>query len=375
MHPHFGTDHRSYHARMQCSNCHHQIEDPEALFCAQCGQSLCIEGHCCCCGKRLQPNANFCDRCGAPVAVEPTTPSMPIMESLKVISPPATPFRGGVQAEVRHHVEQAQAKRTVERKIQREKAHQAARLLKYGLRENDWISIAGGSFLMGSPAGEKNRFENERQHEVEVKQFEILKTPVTFAMFDIYCKAIQSSFPGDETWGRGNRPVINVSYWSALEYCQWLGEKIDAPIRLPTEAEWEYACRAGTDTPFWTGQSISPDQANFDGNYTYGGSEKGLSRGQTTPVDQFPANPWGLHDMHGNVWEWCASIYDETYSGLELQDAGFDYEDHRERVVRGGSWHNVPSGLRSASRNKLRPDYHYLRVGFRIVREVTTNGV
>lgn len=354
---------------MQCSNCQHQIEDPEALFCTQCGQSLCIEGHCCYCGKRFQPKANFCDRCGAAVTPQLPLSAVPETETARPHLRPITPLRGVIEAEVRHHVEQAQVKRTIERTIQREKAHQA-RLLKYGLSENDWVSIAGGSFLMGSPPDEKNRFENERQHEVQVKRFEMLKTPVTFAMFDTYCEAVRRPLPGDETWGREKRPVINVSYWSALEYCQWLSEKLQANIRLPTEAEWEYACRAGTTTPFWTGERISPEQANFDGNYTYGGSEKGASRGQTTPVDQFPANPWGLHDMHGNVWEWCASIYDEHYTGLEQQDAGYDLDDDRERVVRGGSWHNVPSGLRSASRNKLRPDYHYLRVGFRIVREV-----
>lgn len=354
---------------MQCTNCHHQIEDPEALFCSRCGHSLCIEGHCCCCGKRLHQNANFCDRCGSPAVPHPSVPGSPATALSQKTARQVSPLRGMIETEVRHHVEQAQVQRGLERQIAKEKANKA-RLLKYGLSEDDWISIAGGSFLMGSPLDEKDRFTNEHQHEVPVKPFEMLKTPVTFEMFDIYCDAVRRNRPRDEKWGRGRRPVINISYWSAIGYCEWLSEKTDTPIRLPTEAEWEYACRAGTDTPFWTGNRISPEQANFDGNYTYGGSEKGASRGQTTAVDSFAANPWGLHDMHGNVWEWCASVYDEAYSGLELLDAGYNADDPRERVVRGGSWHNVPGGLRSASRNKLRPSYHYLRVGFRLVRNV-----
>jgi len=197
----------------------------------------------------------------------------------------------------------------------------------------------------------------------------MLKPPVTFDMYDIFCDDVRQAQPVDEGWGRGNRPVINITYWGAMEYCHWLSKRTGANIRLPTEAEWEFACRAGTTTPFWTGETISTEQANFDGGYTYNGGEKGVKLGKTTPVDTFAPNPWGLHDMHGNVWEWCASIFDEEYNGLELEDAGYS-DDLGTRVVRGGSWHNVPGGLRSASRNKLRPSYHYLRVGFRVVREI-----
>ncbi len=222
---------------------------------------------------------------------------------------------------------------------------------------------------MGSPGDEKDRFDNERQHSVEIAPFEILKVPVTFEMFDQFCHDMKHIRPGDESWGRENRPVINITYWSAMEYCFWLSERTADTIRLATEAEWEYACRGGTNTPFWTGETITTEQANFDGNFTYGGSSKGICRGKTTPVDTFAPNPWGLYDMHGNVWEWCASVYDEEYSGLEQENAGYDQTDLRQRIVRGGSWYNVPSGIRSASRNKLSPNFHYLRVGFRIVRE------
>ncbi len=340
---------------MQCTNCNHQPEDPEALFCSQCGNPIYREGHCSGCGKLLIKNANFCDRCGTPVNAKQAGYD----KTLKNI----------IDKEVKFHVAQAQKETQTEHGIQTEQSRQAE-MLKYGIKESDWVVISAGDFMMGSPESELDRFSNESQHMVKVDQFEILKTPVTFEMFDIFCDEVRHSKPPDETWGRDSHPVINVSYWSAMEYCYWLSKRCGSKIRLPTEAEWEFACRAGTTTPFWTGETITTEQANFDGNYTYAGSSKGVALGKTTPVDSYPANPWGLHDMHGNVWEWCASVFEEAYTGLETEDAGDDQDELRERVVRGGSWHNVPGQLRSASRNKLRPNYHYLRVGFRIVREM-----
>ncbi len=364
----------------ECFHCDSKIEDPDALFCAQCGKALFRDGCCRICGKLLQKHANFCDRCGAPAKSTASDIS-------RFHYPPHLPSHGDqtsdehpefereeqfkrlIDNEVQRRVAEAQVDRTAERSIQKEKARQAE-LLKYGIRESDWIVVCDGSFLMGSPTDEKDRFINESQHEVQVGRFEMLKTPVTFDMYDTFCTELRQMNPGDETWGRGNRPVINITYWDALEYCHWLSKRTQSNIRLPTEAEWEFACRAGTTTPFSTGSSISTSQANYDGNFTYDGSAKGTSVGKTTPVDTYPPNPWGLHDMHGNVWEWCASAYDEAYSGDETENAGINPDDLRERIVRGGSWHNVPGGLRSASRNKLMPTYHYLRVGFRVVREI-----
>ncbi len=218
----FRIDHRSSCWPMQCTNCHHQIEDPEALFCAQCGQSLCREGHCCCCGKRLPRKANFCDRCGAPVTANPPLPNVPVAPLFKETLRQVTPLKGIIQAEVRHHVEQAQVKRSIERAIQREKAHQAM-LLKYGLCESDWIGITGGTFIMGSPPYEKDRFENEHQHEVHIGRFEMLKTPVTFAMFDIFCDEVRRNRPRDENWGRGNRRssmLLTGRPWTTATGCQ-----------------------------------------------------------------------------------------------------------------------------------------------------------
>lgn len=361
---------------MQCNYCEHLIEDPNALYCAQCGQALCRARCCCFCGKPFQDNANYCDRCGMPVGAtppdpehrldhqEPPTSTEDETQRLINLATSAERFKAVVADQVRRSIAESQGSGSLPLETERLPVKS-----RFGIQESDWVTITGGHYLMGSPDQERDRFDNERRHEVEVASFEILKTPVTFAMFDIFCNDTKHSRPADEAWGRGNRPVINITYWSAMEYCFWLSEHTASNVRLATEAEWEYACRAGTETPFWTGQTITTDQANFDGNYTYGGSEKGVARGQTTPVDMFKPNPWGLHDMHGNIWEWCASIYDEAYTGLERGNAGYDQTDLRERVVRGGSWYNVPGGIRSASRNKLTPNFHYFKVGFRIVRE------
>jgi formylglycine-generating enzyme required for sulfatase activity len=358
---------------MQCTNCNHQVEDIEALYCAQCGVALSSEGRCRTCGKKLHPNANFCDRCGTPVETLAVA-SVPEVAEPSPMAPsgdaandaePKSEIKQVIEEEVKRRVAEARAEQAI-----LEEKNRQSKLTKYGFKERDWVVISGGRYIMGSPEDEVNRFDNERQHEVQIARFELMKTPVTFEMFDLFCDETKHPRAVDEGWGREDRPVINVTYWSAVEYCIWLSKRIKRTVRLPTEAEWEFACRAGTTTPFWTGETISTEQANFDGRYSYGGSAKGSSRGQTTPVKMFAPNPWGLRDMHGNVWEWCGSIYDENYEGLELEDAGRNQGDLRERIVRGGSWYNVPSGIRSAIRNKLAPNYHYLRVGFRVAREM-----
>lgn len=317
---------------MQCPQCQQPIHDKEAVFCSHCGARL----HHASTSNRYEEssplNTNFCAYCGAPANY------IEIQAFWKAA----------------HHLDT------------REKFHQN-RWEKLGLAEHDWVEISGGEFLMGSPSSEAGRFEHEIQHPVSVKRLFMLRTPVTFAMYDHYCDELKLTKPSDEGWGRDDRPVINITYWEAVEYCVWLRQQTGWPVRLPTEAEWEYACRAGTKTPFSTGETITPDQANFDGHCTYQGSPKGHRLGRTSPVYQFPPNPWGLYDLHGNVWEWCASVYDPNYTGKEQQDACHLRENLNERVVRGGSWYNVPGSLRSASRNKMGPNYHYLRIGFRIV--------
>ena len=384
---------------MHCSQCDHRIDEPDALFCTQCGQRLATEERCHCCGKQLQGSDKFCSRCGA--STNQTTVTnfwrpLYCQGSGSAILPGDRHFLchrcGKTFLEKFRHQEQAccldcaaqqqivpsdtaeasQPQHSPTTNIfypEQKDDYYRIRLQKLGIAEQDWAEIPAGEFAMGSPQSEINRFDNEHQHEASVDSFYLLKTPVTFKMYDIYCDELKIPRPADEGWGRDLHPVINITYWQAIDYCIWLQKKSGWNIRLPTEAEWEYACRAGTTTPFWTGETITSDQANFDGNFTYGGSERGIRRGSTTPVDEFTPNPWGLHDMHGNVWEWCGSLFDEAYTGLEQQDAGSDRDNLLERVVRGGSWYNVPGGLRSASRNKMGPNYHYLRIGFRILRE------
>ena len=156
----------------------------------------------------------------------------------------------------------------------------------------------------------------------------------------------------------------------------WVSEQTSWSCRLPTEAEWEYACRAGTTTAFWTGKHITREQANFidlGGLYLNDDGKIGLvsnNPGRTTPVDLFPPNPWGLRDMHGNVWEWCTSRYDKGYSGLEQHD-WWPVNDENPRVLRGGSWKTTFSELRSAQRFRDAPGNGDDDRGFRLIRRTT----
>ena len=174
---------------------------------------------------------------------------------------------------------------------------------------------------MGSPANEPERSDDETQHRVTLtKGFYLGVHQVTQAQWQAVMGNNPSHFKGDS-----NLPVENVSWDDCVAFCEALGKKDGKTYRLPTEAEWEYACRAGTTTPFHFGDTISVNQANYDGNYTYGNGKKGVYRQKTTPVGSFPANAWGLFDMHGNVWEWCADWYG-PYPEEELKDPqGFDW--------------------------------------------------
>ena len=231
------------------------------------------------------------------------------------------------------------------------------------------VIIPAGRFLMGSPEDEAERLDRERQHEVEIAQpFALGQYPVTFDEYDRFCAATGRDKPDDSGWGRGRRPVINVDWHDALAYCAWLSDQTGQSYRLPTEAEWEYACRAGTTTPFYFGDTLNTDQANYHGNYTYGAGRKGEYRKHTTPVGQFPANAWELYDMHGNVWEWIGSVFDADYGGAEQRSA--DTSESGDRVVRGGSWGVNPNRLRSAYRSWLTPDTRINGRGFRISRSL-----
>jgi formylglycine-generating enzyme required for sulfatase activity len=189
--------------------------------------------------------------------------------------------------------------------------------------------------------------------------FTIGRFAVTFAEWDAaqahpewekYAK-IEPRKPNDYGWGRGKQPVIDVSWNDAKAYCAWASAVTGKTYRLPSEAEWEQACRAGTKTEFWWGNEISTAQANYEGNFTLNNGKKGENRQRTVPVDSFEANSWGLYQVHGNVWEWCEDAYDAS-----------------SRVVRGGSWGNDPGALRSWFRLRFGLDGRGSYIGFRVAR-------
>jgi formylglycine-generating enzyme required for sulfatase activity len=223
--------------------------------------------------------------------------------------------------------------------------------------------------MMGSSDSETGRYTIERAHEVTVNDFVIGQYAVSFAEYDVFVKATSGRKPSDNGWGRGLRPVIHVSWKDALSYAAWLSEQTGFAYRLATEAEWEYACRAGTTTAFATGEFISTDQANFNGSLDYGmETQVGLHRKQTVEVGSFAANPFGLYDMHGNVWEWTASSYSEDYNGEELRC--FDAKIDTYRMLRGGSWVNTKRSVRSASRIRRDANDRADFIGFRLARDV-----
>ncbi|NET54865.1 MAG: formylglycine-generating enzyme family protein [Symploca sp. SIO2E6] len=236
----------------------------------------------------------------------------------------------------------------------------------------EMVAIPGGTFMMGSLATEKKRANDESpQHSVTVKPFYLGKFTVTQAQWKTVATLPQvsrhletepSHFKGD------NLPVEQVSWFDAVEFCARLSIKTGRNYRLPSEAEWENACRAGTTTPFHFGETITTNLVNYDGNYTYGSGSKGEYRQKTTPVGSFQvANDFGLYDMHGNVWEWCEDHWHDNYNGAPRDgSAWLKDNDHDYRLLRGGSWLLNPWGCRSADRHRYSPDNWYASIGFRV---------
>lgn len=229
--------------------------------------------------------------------------------------------------------------------------------------------IKGGCFMMGSPLGEPERRSNEKQHQVCVDDFKIGKYEVTFAEYDRFVKATSREKPDDEGWGHGQQPVINVSWIDATEYAEWLSEETGLSFRLPTEAEWEYAARAGTETPFYTGGCISTSQASYNGNFDYNGcgANTGIYLNKPQSVGSYPANPWGLHDFAGNVAEWTGSVFDASYDGAEQRSSRKN--DNSKRVLRGGTFGSKPGLLRSAFRAEYEPYNSNKPIGFRLAQD------
>jgi formylglycine-generating enzyme required for sulfatase activity len=229
----------------------------------------------------------------------------------------------------------------------------------------EMAAIPGGTFMMGSPEDELKRRDNESpQHQVIVPNFSIGKYSVTQAQYQAIMGTNPSDFKGD------NRPVECVSWDNAVAFCEKLSQKTGKNYRLPSEAEWEYACRAGTTTPFHFGETITTDLANYSGNYTYGGGIEGIYRGETTEVGSFEvANNFGLYDMHGNVWEWCQDSWHSSYKGAPTDgSAWLDTEENTYfKLLRGGSCDGIPGYCRSACRFNYNLVSYYYNIGFRVV--------
>ena len=243
----------------------------------------------------------------------------------------------------------------------------------------EMVAIPGGTFTMGSPANEKDSFGDERpQHEVNVPTFFIGKYPITQAQWQAIASRTDLKVKQDLDFkpayfkdrpDSDRRPVEQVNWYDAIEFCARLSKLTGGEYRLPSEAEWEYACRAGTTTAFHFGETITGELANYDAIYTYADEPDGEYRQQTIPVGQFPPNVFGLYDMHGNVWEWCADTRHPNYDGAPTDgSAWIENKNDNCSPWRGGSWCYAPSDCRSAYRSySLRRVNSNYDLGFRVV--------
>ena len=224
--------------------------------------------------------------------------------------------------------------------------------------------VPAGAFRMGSPQEEEGHNDDEILHEVRISRaFYLGRHPVTQAQYQAIVGSNPSYFQGPDL------PVEMVSWFDAVAFCELLSERLGRKFRLPTEAEWEYACRAGTASAFHGGEGLTTAEANFDGKFTYGAGAPGETRWRTTPVGGFPANAWGLSDLHGNVWEWCSDWYGEYGTDPVADPAGPGSGDIR--ILRGGSWFHGPADTRSAQRDALDPGRRHSIYGFRVVLQAT----
>jgi formylglycine-generating enzyme required for sulfatase activity len=240
----------------------------------------------------------------------------------------------------------------------------------------EMIAIPGGTFKMGSPKNEPERYDNESpQHQVTIQPFYMGKFTVTQAQWERVAalpKINHDLNPKPSHFSGKNRPVEQVSWLDAQEFCARISKSIGKKYRLPSEAEWEYACRAGTTTPFYFGDNITPDLVNYDGNYPYTSGAKGKYRQQTTDVGTFPQNSFGLYDMHGNVWEWCEDDYEENYNNAPKDGSALINQSAQYKLLRGGSWSYDAGYCRSARRARHLRDPRYNHCGFRVVSSFRT---
>lgn len=220
----------------------------------------------------------------------------------------------------------------------------------------EMVALPAGKFWMGSSNADRNASNTEKPyHEVEIERFAIGKYPVTFSEFDHYCEVTRRKRAADAGWGRDRRPVINVSWDDALAYLAWLAREARKPYRLLTEAEWEYACRAGTATSSSSGDKIDNIYANY-----------GRKIAKTTVVGSYSGNLWQIHDMYGNVWEWTQDAWHENYRAAPSDGKAWTSPDQRCRVVRGGSYCSAERFLRCASRARAAHTLRLRNTGFRV---------
>jgi formylglycine-generating enzyme required for sulfatase activity len=227
----------------------------------------------------------------------------------------------------------------------------------------EMIAIPGGTFSMGSPKNELERRDSEGpQHQVTVPSFFMGKYQLTQVQYQVIMGSNPSGFKGN------NQPVEQVSWDDAVTFCRKLSQRTGKNYRLPSEAEWEYACRAGTKTPFYFGENITPDLVNYNGNDPYASGQKGKYRQQIIDVGTFPPNTFGLCDMHGNVWEWCEDDWHENYTNAPTNGSVWtNLNDNTSKLLRGGSWNARGSGCRSAARIKYSRGGRNVSSGFRVV--------
>ena len=236
----------------------------------------------------------------------------------------------------------------------------------------DLVGIPGGKFMMGSSEDELERGNDESpQHLVTIRPFLLGKYPVTQTQW----QAVMGNNPSrfiDRNLGNSNKPVERVSWFDCLEFCQKISELVGRQFRLPTESEWEYACRGKTSTPFHYGATITTNFANYNGEYAYGSGKEGEYRHQTTDVGSFSPNCFGLYDMHGNVAEWCTDLWHKNYGHALDDGSAYIGNDSQKaaRILRGGSWLHLPGCCRSSHRLSSPPNSKSDAFGFRIASSV-----
>lgn len=245
-------------------------------------------------------------------------------------------------------------------KVEREGDFFEVKLSENNLLE--MVYIPSGQFIMGTPETEQGRSKDETpQHEVSIESFFVGKYPITQKQYLAVMKENPSFFKGE------NKPVENISWFEAQNFCEKLSFLSEKNFRLLTESEWEYVCRANTMTPFCFGKSITPDLANYKASYGYGEGSGGKWRQETTDVGTFDANDFGLYDLHGNVWEWCQDHWHENYEGCPIDGSAWLEDDNDSpRIIRGGSWDDTAYYCRAGVRLWTLPQFKGKLIGFRV---------